>query len=79
MLPGRLVCGSNVLGVAAAVETDMVQILQDQGISSCLAACRAVYRQGLQTLQTVQPELNALCPFQYAVPLVPITAVHGVC
>ncbi|CAL1166346.1 unnamed protein product [Cladocopium goreaui] len=31
VLPGRLVCGSNVLGVAAAVETDMVQILQDQG------------------------------------------------
>lgn len=42
MLPGRLVCGSNVLGVAAAVETDMVQILQDQGLDSLFAACRAV-------------------------------------
>lgn len=68
MLPGRLVCGSNVLGVAAAVETDMVQILQDQGLDSLFAACRAVYPQGLQTLQTVQSELSALCPFQYSVP-----------
>eukprot|EP00435_Cladocopium_sp_Y103_P067584 s62_g30.t1 len=39
VLPGRLVRGSNVLGVAAAVETDMVQILQDQGLGSRLAGC----------------------------------------